>query len=206
MFPSTQNNGTLIGLIQKIGSHGIPTKFTTKDLPVWGYKSSHDRSVVGVLRFIRFLDGNGIPTDLWREARTSPATAVASGVRQGYSELFSTFPDADRKDVESLTNFFKAKTDVSAAGVKMMVNTFKALAQIGDFNGAQEPSAEPSQAPASSTHQPNQQNPIVTQKLSGASGFAVNMNIELSLPADATGEVYDKFFAAMRKHLIDGPK
>jgi hypothetical protein len=29
---------------------------------------------------------------------------------------------------------------------------------------------------------------------------AINLNIQLQLPSDASGEVYDKFFAAMKKH------
>jgi hypothetical protein len=106
VYPATQNTGTLVGVIQKIGSHGVPSKFTTKDLPVWGYKSSHDRSVVSVLRFIGFLDNGGAPTELWREARTNAADAVGKGTRAGYADLFATFPDAHRKDAESLTNFF----------------------------------------------------------------------------------------------------
>lgn len=203
MYPSTQNVGTLTAVIQKIGSHGVPPKFTTKDLPVWGYKSSHDRSVVGVLRFIDFLDGSGVPTDLWKEARTSPGSAVAKGLRKGYADLFATFPDAHRKDAESLTNYFKAKTTVSASGVKMMVSTFKALAQIGEFDAPSEPiSTDGHTLDETSGARPAD----IVHSLTRTGGLAVNMNIELSLPADTTGEVYERFFAAMRKHLIDGPK
>lgn len=56
MYPYTQNVGSLIGVIKAIGSHGVPDKFTTKELPVWGYKSSNDRSIVSVLKHIGFID------------------------------------------------------------------------------------------------------------------------------------------------------
>lgn len=32
------------------------------------------------------------------------------------------------------------------------------------------------------------------------SGNTINLNIQLQLPSDASGEVYDKFFSAMKKH------
>ena len=147
-FPYTQNTGNLTNLITQIGKNGVPDKFTTKDLPVWGFKSSNDRSIVSVLKFIGFLDSSGSPTELWREARTKPSAATAKGVREGYKSLFQTFPDAERKDSEALTNFFKAKTDVGDAAIKMMVATFKALVQFGDFSGKPDISAAAPPPPA----------------------------------------------------------
>ncbi|HEX7711573.1 MAG TPA: DUF5343 domain-containing protein [Sphingomonadaceae bacterium] len=200
MFPYTQNTGNLIDLIKSIGKHGVPDKFTTKELPIWGYKSSNDRPIVGVLKFIQFLDSSGAPTDLWRQARTAPEKAAASGVRTGYQALFQTFPDAERKDAEALTNFFKAKTTVGDSAVKQMVGTFKALAQYGDFSDATEVPPAPAHEAAAALATPGGR-PISTT-VSGANGMTVNLNVELSLPADATGDVYDAFFKAMKKHLL----
>lgn len=199
MYPYTQNTGNLIDLIKSIGKNGIPDKFTTRELPIWGYKSSNDRSIIGVLRFIGFLDSSSTPTSLWRQARTEPEKAVAAGVRSGYKALFQMFPDADRKDAEALTNFFKAKTTVGDAAIKMMVATLKALTQYGDF-------ASTSEVPTAAEQKPDQvAQPIVTPIMRGSSGggMSVNLNIELSLPADETGKVYEAFFKAMKKHLID---
>jgi hypothetical protein len=204
VYPYTQNTGSLIGVIKAIGPHGIPDKFTTKELPVWGFKSSNDRSVISVLKFIGFLDASGTPQPLWREARTKPAVAVARGVRTGYSDLFKTFPDAHRKDTEALTNFFKAKTSVGDAVIKMMVGTFKTLANYGDFEeGADEVSIPAGEVEAI----PMPPAPAaMSYPVANASGLTVNLNIELTVPADPSGEAYEKFFAAMKKHLIDPVK
>tara|TARA_R100001244_G_scaffold39766_7_gene35913 strand:- start:40943 stop:41470 length:528 start_codon:yes stop_codon:yes gene_type:complete len=169
---------------------------------VWGYKSSNDRAIVGVLKFIGFLDQSGSPTELWRQARTKPEQATATGVRTGYKSLFQTFPDAERKDSESLTNFFKAKTDVGDAAIKMMVATFKALAQFGDFESSKGVVEKKPQTDNAYTPPPVQP-PVVTTPMLSNSGMAVNLNIELSLPPDETGKVYDAFFKSMKKHLID---
>lgn len=202
-FPYTQNTGNLTALIAQIGKNGVPDKFTTKDLPVWGFKSSNDRSIVSVLKFINFLDSSGVPTDLWRQARTKPDVAVAKGVRDGYKSLFQTFPDAERKDSEALTNFFKAKTDVGDAAIKQMVGTFKALAQFGNFSSSNSMSVDEAPATASEAVTPSIIPPVAVPSPSG-SGVTVNLNIELAVPADESGKVYEAFFKAMKKHLLDG--
>jgi hypothetical protein len=205
MYPYTQNTGSLIAIIKAIGSHGVPDKFTTKELPVWGYKSSNDRAVVSVLKFIGFIDSSGTPTQLWRDARTQPEEAAAAGTRLGYSDLFKTFPNAHQKDGEALTNFFKAKTTVGDAAVKLMVATFRALAQYGNFSATSEEIGHKDGAENASPFA-SQHLPEVKHVISSGNGVTINLNIELAIPTDATGEVYEKFFAAMRKHIIDGGK
>lgn len=204
MYPYTQNVGNLLTVIKAIGSHGIPDKFSTRELPVWGFKSSNDRSIINVLKHIEFIDSAGAPLQLWKDARTKPNLAVAQGVKAGYSDLFKTFPDAHRKDGEALTNFFKAKTTVGDAVVRQMVSTFQTLAQYGDFEAANEgavnslESGSPSVVTIPTV-------PVAGQ-ISATNGVTINLNIELVVPTDATGEVYDKFFGAMKKHLLDATK
>jgi hypothetical protein len=202
MYPYTQNVGTLIAVIKAIGKNGVPTSFTTKELPVWGFKSSNDRSVVGVLKFIGFIDGSNAPTALWKEARAHPEVAVGKGTKSGYGELFKTFPDAHRKDAESLTNFFKAKTVVGDAVVKQMVATFRTLASFGTFEDDASPPMEQENIKAPKLDDVGG-GLLPKTTLSSGSGVTINLNIELSVPTDATGEVYEKFFQAMRKYLID---
>lgn len=201
MYPYTQNTGSLTGLIKAIGRHGVPAKFTVKELPIWGYKSSNDRSVVSVLKALGFLDGGGVPTDLWKEARTHPENATARGVRQCYADLFQTFPDANRKDSESLTNYFKAKTTVGDAVVKQIIGTFKALVAIANFDDEANNSIQA--AEPSTVADRTAQHHMPLAGVVPSSGMTVNLNIELALPVDASGEVYDKFFAAMKKYLIN---
>jgi hypothetical protein len=198
MYPYTQNTGNLTDLIKAIGKHGVPDKFTTRELPIWGYKSSNDRSIISVLKFTEFIDAAGTPSEIWRLARTAPEKATAVGVRTGYKTLFQTFPDAERRDSEALTNFFKAKTSVGDSVIKQMVATFKTLAQFGDFSDQTE--MTPSDQVEDAINSPPQI--IPKMKLQSSGGMTVNLNIELSLPSDETGKVYEAFFGAMKKHLL----
>lgn len=203
-FPYTQNPGNLIAVIEKISDNGVPDRFTQKELGVWGYTSSNDRRIIGVLKYILFVDDKSAPTDLWKKARTAAKVAVAEGVRAGYADLYKTFPSAHNRDNEALTNYFKGNTDVGDAAVKRMVSTFKALAEFGNFDSVEEEKEASanvsgmSHVTAQSASTAPQAVPSVRNSIGGP---AVNINIELQLPADPTGDVYDKFFAAMKKHL-----
>ena len=202
-FPYTQNPGNLIAVIEKISDHGVPDKFTQKELGVWGYASSNDRRIIPVLKYIRFVDDKGAPTDLWKKARTKAKEAVGEGVRAGYADLFKTFPNAYKRDNEALTNYFKGNSDVGDAAVKRMVSTFKSLAEFGKFENLGEDASPPEVATVADDLGGGAVIPpqVVPQISTRSNGPAVNINIELQLPADPTGEVYEKFFAAMKKHL-----
>ena len=202
-FPYTQNPGNLIAVIEKISDHGVPEKFTQKELGVWGYASSNDRRIIVVLKYIRFIDDKGAPTDLWKKARTQAKAAVGEGVRAGYADLFKTFPNAHKRDNEALTNYFKGNTNVGDAAVKRMVSTFKSLAEFGKFDhaGGDAPSSDVMPPAADLTGGAAIPPQVVPPISTNSSGPAVNINIELQLPADPTGEVYDKFFSSMKKYL-----
>ena len=43
---------------------------------------------------------------------------------------------------------------------------------------------------------------VVKRKLTGTTGMTVNINIQLQIPATDKAEIYDSFFAAMKKHLL----
>lgn len=150
------------------------------------------------MKTIGFTDGSGSPTDLWKEARTGLGSAMAKGIKAGYGSLYQTYPNAHQQSNEAIKNFFKANSAVGDAAVSKMVSTFKALVGIADFGAVD--SAPSGQSP--DLHQaPSVQ--VSRGKPQGAGGVNLTLNIELQVPSDPTGEVYDKFFAAMKKHLID---
>lgn len=127
---------------------------------------------------------------------------MAKGLQAGYGSLFHTYPNAHQQSNEALKNFFKAHSSVGDAAVAKMLSTFKALAAVADFGEAGERSAEdtaPSSTPVTAALQPL----TSTRQIGSGGGVTLNLNIELQVPSDPTGEVYEKFFAAMKKHLMD---
>ncbi len=123
-------------------------------------------------------------------------------MRKAYADLFSLYPDAHKKDDEALRNFFRSKTTAGARMQQQMVKTFKVFSNYGDFDATftTSPSvAAPSDAPAPTKETTKGVRTI--ERVAGKNGLTLNVTIQLQLPASADGEVYDKLFEAMGKHL-----
>ena len=72
-----------------------------------GFKSGNDVYILKVLRYIRFIDSSGAPTEFWKEYKdpTQARVVLAKAITQGYKELFSTYADAYKKDRKTLYAF-----------------------------------------------------------------------------------------------------
>ncbi|KRR14598.1 hypothetical protein CQ12_10725 [Bradyrhizobium jicamae] len=199
-YPYVPSPEKVIALLKKIEGMGIPQKFTNKTLKSLGFTSSNDQRLLGVIKFIGLVDQSGGPAPLWSEYRRGPKTALAKAVRAAYSDLFQHFPNANERDAEALRTYFAASSSLGSVAVGQMVSTFKALCQLGDFSTSDgfedneiEPAVRVKEIPAARQAAIN---------YSGAGELTVNINIQLQLPADATADTYDRFFEAMRKHLL----
>jgi hypothetical protein len=189
-------------LFKKIGEIGIPKKFGVATLKSIGFTSSNDARLISVVKFLGFTDQSGTPAPLWTEYRKHPKSAIATAIITAYSELFQHYADADKRDTEALRTYFAASSSLGALAVTQMVGTFKALCRLGDFSNAnlteeRQPDLE-DQAPPS--RRSSAVEPAMT--MVGRDGLTVNLNVQLQLPSDATADTYERFFEAMRKHLL----
>jgi len=193
-FPYITNPARVKAFFQHIEKAGVPEKVTYRYLESSGFKSKNDRRLIPILKFIGFLDSSGVPTEDWRAYREKERArrVVATAIRRSYRDLFHTYPDGHRQDDEALHNFFAAHTTVAESTRKFMVGTFKALCELADFEAA----------PAEVTVvEPTA--PAVPSALVPSAGIkAVNINIQLTLPATDDPAVYDNLFAALKKHLL----
>jgi hypothetical protein len=133
----------------------------------------------------------------------------AESVRRAYSGLFTTYPDAHRKDAEALRNFFRAHTSAGVSAQQLMVRTFQMLVEAGDFDGTRteqpsqrERSGQPVQEVSKGAPRPEERAVVVERVINATPGLTLNVNIQLQLPSTADAEVYDKLFSAMRTHLM----
>jgi Family of unknown function (DUF5343) len=186
---------------------GVPDKVTLKYLEKVGFKSKNDRYILGILKFLGFVDSTGVPTKIWRAYRNkeSAGATLATAMREAFGDLFRTYPDAHRKDNEALRNYFSAHTNVAESTLGLIVTTFKAIAAIADFESAAPVSAkdveEVTAAPVGAKAGGRTQRDSLADNLSPARP-AININIQLQLPATEDGAIYDKLFAALKKHLF----
>jgi hypothetical protein len=206
-FPYSPHAAKVKQFLDHIQKAGVPEKVTLKYLVKVGFKSTNDRYILGILKFLGFVDAAGLPTKTWtdyRNRQTAGAT-LAAAMRRGYADLFRTYPDADRKDNEALRNYFSAHTKVAESTLGLIVTTFKALATIADFEAA--PSAGSGES-AEDTAAPARRRAATTTRSDSDARSAtpsaptININIQLQLPATEDAAIYDKLFAALKKHLF----
>jgi hypothetical protein len=196
-YPYILNTGKLKSFLDSISKIGVPDKINTQTLPKLGYKSTHDRPIVKILRFIDFVDANGVPNQNYINFRdTSKAKVVmANAIKKAYSELFKMYPDAHKKDDETLKNFFRPTTKAGEQVIDRMVDTFKVLCSFADFE-------------AITTTESKAEEYAKMEKLEVKgvrelpSGITLNLNIQLVLPTTDDASVYDKIFKALKDHLL----
>jgi hypothetical protein len=205
-FPYTSNAGRLKEFLQEIQSVGVPPKVTVKYLESLGYNSKNDRNFIGILKAVAFLDANGVPTETWKRFRnTSQASAVmAAALRKAYSGLFQQFPDAYRRDNEALRNYFSSHTDVGDGALKFMASTFKSMCELGNFDDSVSENESDHQVEASRGNATEKSSAMQVSQITRntAAGVTININVQLQIPDTDNADTYDRFFAAMQKHLL----
>jgi len=195
--------------LEAIQRVGVPDKVTVRYLESLGFKSKNDRSLVRIIKALGFISSGGVPTERWQQYRdkTHAPVVLAQGLKEHYVELFKMYPDAHLKDKEALHNFFSSHTTVGANTLSIMIATFKVLADLADFEkqpgsvSAVPSVTQASTAQASPTQIPESGAALLQQQTRG--GLTVNINIQLTLPENATPDTFDAFFKSMKKHLLD---
>ncbi len=201
-FAYTPQPARIPKFFQHIQGTGVPTKVTQKYLETAGFKSKNDRYLISLVRRLGFTDGSNGPIDAWRayRRRDQANTVMAAAIKATYAGLFDMYEDAWRKDKEAIHNYFKGEaTGVGDATVDLMVRTFTTLCQLADFGAAPEAAVSAAEAVAPRAVASKK---VVVRPTSGEAPLTVNLNIQLQLPATDDASIYDKFFEAMKKHLL----
>jgi hypothetical protein len=167
-------------------------------------RHGRNKRSLAVMRTVGIIGAGGQPTALWTALRSKDGAAFAAGLRKHYADLFATYPDANRKDDESLVSFVRSKTTYADQAQRLAVRTFKILCEFGDFSTEaagktpreEDEDEQEDHAPDTSRRRRKREHAADTE-----ARIALTVNLQLQLPASEDGEVYDKLFAAMSKHL-----
>lgn len=201
-YPYINNTGRLREFLQKIRNKeiGIPAKLNTKTLPALGFKSSFDRPIIKILKFIDFLNSDGTPTEHITIFRTSEyGKVMARNLKEAYADLFELYTDAQKRSIEELIDFFSTKTTAGKQVLNYTVSTFNVLCEFAEFEALSDVEVPPAAEEITVTVKKPPIDPGISQ-------FPLNINVEIKLPITENVEVYDKIFEALRRHLIDKTK
>jgi hypothetical protein len=197
-FPYTTSPPGLKRIMEGAPTWGKPEKVTKEWLDGLGFKGGAASRSLAVLRAVGIVDSGGKPV-MWEALRTEDRAAFAAGMRKHYASLFATYPDANRKDAEALLAFVRSKTSYAAETQKLAVRTFKTLCEFGDFD-TEGPDDDDDSDEVEVKPKGGKGSKAKVRQATGG-GVALTVNLQLQLPASEDGDVYDKLFAAMAKHL-----
>jgi hypothetical protein len=203
-FPYSPVPNNLRKLLAKFPDMGTPPKATQAWLAGVGFSGGNNNRNLAVMRQVGIISASGEPSELWAAVRGKDKAKFAAGLRRHYSGLFNTYPDAHRKDDEALLAYIRSNTDYGERAQKYAVRVFKVLCEFGDFGAEPDPDD-----PLEEEDEPNdgggesggrRRRKSKTAAASGG-GVALTLNIQIQLPPSGDGEVYDKVFEAMGRHL-----
>ena len=195
-FQYTTVPGKLKKLLSKIQEVGVPSKASIKWLKSIGFKSSNDGTLLTILKFINFIDSSNVPTKKWKDYRgTNHAQVLASAIREGYKDLYATYPDAQSRSASELEHVFSTSSNAGKQVIQKTVGTFQSLCKQADFSasGVLKPSGTPDLT------SPAVPPPIVPSV--GQTQPSLHIDIQVHISPDAKSDQIDQIFSSMAKHL-----
>jgi hypothetical protein len=197
-YPYTLTVQALKRFLVELRSASVPKKLDWKFVQSLGFRSSNHKRFPGILRFLGLIGLDGTPVkDRYVALRQGePGRKKLAGyIRDAYSELFSTYSDADRRSTATLQNFFVVQTGAGERVVQAMVGTFQALCSFALF----EPAGAPEEAAAVAEEPEEEAAPDRFRP--GAGALTINVNIHLDLPPTTDPDVYEALFSSMARHI-----
>jgi hypothetical protein len=190
-------------ILDKIKTAGTPPKFTHDFLKSsLGFGASNDRAVIKVLRQLGFLSADSTPTARYNEFRqgTTAGRALASGLREGWPQIFLADQQAHTRSATELKGTFKSVTGKAESVAEKMASTFKALASKADFNAVPTPPVPDTEDKEGDP--PLERNQSGNQRR-GSIGVGLHNDIHIHLPPTSDVAVYTAIFRAIREELLD---
>jgi len=202
-YPYTTVPGKIGKLFGKIAEVGIPSKVSVKWLKTIGFSSSNDGTLLPVLKQVQFVDASGAPTSHWSSYRGgNRKQVIATGIREGYAELYHTYPDAHARSIEELSSFFGQASTAGKQAITKTISTFKGLCELADFASTQlVTTSTPSNASHEQVRVGGHQKDIVSS--AGLMSVpVVHIDIQIHISADADAKQIEQIFESMSKHLF----
>lgn len=204
-------------LLRAVKEKGKPQQVDDKYLITIGFKdegnrrvSSNSKSARMVFVGMGFLGEDYVPTKLWEDARKDDKIFL-DGLKTLYPDVNGVITDYENVSDDDLSGFFKGLSDgIGTSTIGLCIKTFRAIYNASQGNIADQPKQKKEGGGNKPENKVGRKNktrailepqpvaPVATPEVMPQ----VAVNIQLQVPSDPTGEVYEKFFAAMKKHLL----
>jgi hypothetical protein len=202
--------GSFQAYFQAIQDAQAPERFTVKFLEGLEFASTNDRTFIGILKELGFLDANNAPTKRYYEFldKDIAAGVLADGIKEMFSDLF-----AIRKDAQKMTQtevYNKLRTLYAGKGktdnvIKLIASNFVALCKLADFEKSRIEKSETDDK-EKTPEDKEKQKEHSEDSGGGKKNKRVNIDglqyhINIILPDTKDQAVYDAIFKSLRDHL-----
>lgn len=196
-------------ILEKIQKAAVPPTFNLDFLRDLGFRSSSDRGIIKMLKYLKMLDESGVPTKPYHDFmdHTRGKRILADQLKHAYRDLFRANPAAHQSQQQTLKGWFKSKTGEGDSVSEKIAMTFRHLAKYADFDAIDstpEVAIERQEEQLSSVNQANrtgEEEPAMRERKEN-SPMTLTYRLEINLPNTTDGNVYRAIFRALREELI----
>ncbi len=202
--------GSFQAYFQAIQDAQVPVRFTVKFLEGLEFASTNDRTFIGILKELGFLDANNTPTKRYYEYldKDIAAGVLADGIKEMFSDLFAIRKDAQKMTQSEVYNKLrtlyagKGKTDTL---IKLIAANFVALCKLADFEKSKTEKSETDDKEKIIDDKEKQKEHFEDSS-GGKKSKKLNIDglqyhINIILPDTKDQAVYDAIFKSLRDHL-----
>ena len=202
---TTRNLETFLNAIKTARA---PERFNNRFLQQLDFTSSNDRLFIGLMKALGFTDESGVPTKRYYEFldQSQSGRVLAEALREAYEDLFAVNIKANEMTVDEIKNKLRTLTmgQKSENVISLMANTFRALADLAEWNAPPAEVAEvaePEAQPAAPGISPEHMLPQQPHLQPSHTKLQLHYNIQLHLPESRDPAVFDAIFQALEKHI-----
>ncbi len=202
--------GSFQAYFDAIQSAQAPERFTVKFLEGLEFASTNDRTFIGILKELGFLDTNNVPTKRYYEFLDKDVAAgvLADGIKEMFSDLF-----AIKKDAYKLTQvevYNKLRTLYAGKGrkdnlIKLIASNFIALCKLADFDRTKSDAIKSDEKEKleidKAKEKEHSEDSGVVRKSKKVNIDGLQYHINIVLPDTKDQAVYDAIFKSLRDHL-----
>ncbi|MDD9797580.1 MAG: DUF5343 domain-containing protein, partial [Alphaproteobacteria bacterium] len=204
--------GGFIKILEYIKTEGVPKKKVDSKFLVdkkIAESSSNAASIRSVIQAMGLIDEQSIPTEMWKGARTDFDKTMLEGLKKAYPDEKDTLTYEEDGEATLEKYFTKTNPELSSGTIKKCVKTFLIIQAAANGKLDKQKETKSARKPTGQS-KPTKKVPGAITSKQAKSKIEVSssqsqqqpqvaINIQLTVPQDSTGEVYDKFFAAMKR-------
>jgi hypothetical protein len=205
----TVKYGSLAAYFDAIQGAQPPDRFAVKFLENLEFKSTNDRTIIGILKELGFLDPNNVPTSRYYQFldKTDGPKVLAEGIKEMYSDLFAVKKDAHKLTADEAFNKLRTiyagkKNDTT---IKLIAKTFAGLCELADFESKLD-FVKPEAKEEEKQVKDKEQDVDSSKDTQKSRERKINLDtlqyhINIVLPETRDQGVYDAIFKSLRDHL-----